>query len=285
MASTNPPYDVFISFKHSARGGGATPDAEAARAVYNALTAAGIRTFFSVESLKQDGKGLFSKSIEAALESARFLVLVASCREHIESKWVEAEWDMFLHEVLSGQKPDGDLVILNCGDLQPAKLPLFLRRHSVFGMDEIGAIVKVVKSSLPKPIRLADVIRASLHCFEPKAKKDKIYLVTAHAPTGSEYVIKTHWGGRHALRLASMVKKSGILSVGEIKKAVKDIVDEKTRGSERYVAKAWKSLLTLDAMRALAAELGVEQSVKRPGGRVSTAQSSTANRKRLGRKR
>jgi len=282
MSSTSVPYDVFISFKHSGRDGGATPDVEAARAVYKALTAAGVRTFFSVESLKRDGRGLFAKSIEAALESARFLVLVASCREHIESKWVEAEWDTFINDVRSGHKPDGDLVILNCGNLQPSQLPLFLRRHSMFGVDEIESIVEVVGSSLPKPVGLGDVIRSSLHCFDPKANKDKIYIVTAHAPAGGQYVIKTHWGSRQAKRLASMVKMSGIAAADEIKKAVKEIVDEKTKGAERYVAKAWKSLLTVDAMRALAAELAVEMPEPGRGRKVSAAKSAVAKRKRQG---
>ena len=74
-------YEAFISFKHSGRGGGLTPDAEAAREVYEALVAAGVRTFFSPESLKRHGDGRYAKTIEAALESAKFLVLVASCRE------------------------------------------------------------------------------------------------------------------------------------------------------------------------------------------------------------
>jgi len=286
MSSSSAPYDVFISFKHSARDGGATRDVDAARAVYDALTAAGVRTFFSVESLKRDGRGLFAKSIEAALESARFLVLVASCREHIESKWVEAEWDTFINDVRSGHKPDGDLVILNCGNLQPSQLPLFLRRHSMFGIDEIESIVEVVNSSLPKPVGLGDVIRASLHCFDPKANKDKIYIVTAHAPAGAEYVIKTHWGARQAKRLASMVKTSGIATEKEIKKAVKDIVDEKTKGAERYLAKAWKSLLTDDAMRALAAELAAEMPEQRRARGAAAEKSRVAKRKRQsGRKR
>jgi len=91
MPAASRHYDAFISFKHSGRGGRLTPDANAARAVYDALTAAGVRTFFSPESLKHHGQGRFTRSIEAALESATFLVLVASCREHINSRWVETK--------------------------------------------------------------------------------------------------------------------------------------------------------------------------------------------------
>lgn len=257
-------YDAFISFKHSGRGGGLTPDADAARAAYEALTAAGVRTFFSPECLKHHGQGRFARSIEAALESAKFLVLVASCREHVDSRWVETEWDTFINDVRSGLKPDGDLVILNCGDLTPATLPLFLRRHSMFRQEELDALVQVVRSGCAKAPGLGDVIQASLHCLDPKGNKDKIYIVTAHSPGGSEYVIKTHWGARDAKRLASMVKKTGV-GDAEIKKIVHAIATEKTRGGEGYKPKPWKSLLTNEAMRAMAAELAVEMpQVRRP---------------------
>ncbi len=271
-------YDAFISFKHSGREGGLTADADAARAVYDALTAAGVRTFFSPECLKHHGKGRFARSIEAALESAKFLVLVASCREHIDSPWVETEWDTFINDVRSGHKPEGDLVILNCGDLVPAKLPLFLRRHNMFRREEIDALVHVVRSGCAKAPGLGDVIQASLHCLDPVGNKDKIYIVTAHSPGGSDYVIKTHWGPRDAKRLASMVKKTGV-GDADIRKIVNAIAAEKTRGAGGYKRKPWKSLLTNEAMRAMAAELAVElpkacRPDKAPADRGAKSQSA-----------
>ena len=262
-------YEAFISFKHSGRGGGLTPDAEAAREVYEALVAAGVRTFFSPESLKRHGDGRYAKTIEAALESAKFLVLVASCREHIESRWVETEWDAFINEVRSGNKPDGDLVILNCGNLTPEILPLFLRCHSMYRRGELGDLVQVVKNACAKAPTLGDVIHASLHSFDRKLNRDRIYIVTAHAPGGTEYVIKTHWGPRDAKRLSSMVKKTGVSGEADIKKIVQAIVSEKKRGTEHYEAKPWRSLLTADAMRAMAAELAVEVPKRsRPGAKL-----------------
>jgi hypothetical protein len=266
-------YDAFISFKHSGRGGGLTPDADAARAVYDALTAAGVRTFFSPECMKHHGQGRFARTIETALESAKFLVLVASCREHIESRWVETEWDAFINDVRSGQKPDGDLVILNCGDLAPAALPLLLRRHSMFQREDLDALVQVVMRGCAKAPGLGDVIQASLHCFNPKGNKDKIYIVTAHSPGGSDYVIKTHWGPREAKRLASMVKKTGV-GDADIRKIVHAIATEKTRSAEGYKPKPWRSLLTIEAMRAMAAELAVEMPRKRPPRPASAARGA-----------
>ena len=277
-------YDAFISFKHSGRGGGLTPDADTARAVYEALTAAGVRTFFSPECLKHHVQGRFTRSIEAALESAKFLVLVASCREHIDSPWVETEWDTFINDVSSGHKPEGDLVILNCGELAPATLPLFLRCHSMFRREEIDALVHVVRSGCAKAPGLGDVIQASLHCLDPKGNKDKIYIVTAHTPGGSDYVIKTHWGPRDAKRLASMVKKTGV-SNAYVRRIVNAIAAEKTRGAEAYKKKPWKSLLTIEAMRAMAAELAVEMPQIRPPPAAPAARGATSQpARRLARK-
>ena len=70
-------------------------------------------------------------------------------------------------------------------------------------------------------------------------------------------MIKTHWGPRDAKRLASMVKKTGV-SNGDVRRIVNAIAAEKTRGAEGYKIKPWKSILTIEAMRAMAAELAVE---------------------------
>ncbi len=115
----------------------------------------------------------------------------------------------------------------------------------------------VVRSGCAKAPGLGDVIQASLHCLDPKGNKDKIYIVTAHTPGGSDYVIKTHWGPRDAKRLASMVKKTGV-SNADVRRIVSAIAAEKTRGAEGYKIKPWKSILTIEAMRAMAAELAVE---------------------------
>ena len=136
-------YDVFISFKRSGKNGLLTPDCAHARAVYEALMALGLKVFFSEESLAEEAQGNFSKSIQTALESARILILVASCREHIESRWVETEWDSFLQDLRSGNK-EGEMFILSCGNLRPADLPLFLRRQQMFPAEGLDRLVKFV---------------------------------------------------------------------------------------------------------------------------------------------
>lgn len=199
-------YDVFISFKNSGKDGLPTPDAVAARKVYEALKGQNIKTFFSEESLAEEGRGHFSKSIEVALEASRVLILVASCREHIESQWVEAEWDSFSQDVRSGNK-QGELFIYNCGDLKPNNLPLFLRRQQMFQEQGLEKMIKFVSSAIPSIPTLDNHIHLALHCFHPEKNEDKVYLITVQKGTTADtYNVTAHWGARSSKRLSSQIK-------------------------------------------------------------------------------
>jgi hypothetical protein len=210
MKSLN--YQVFISFKNTDAHGNPTPDSAAARKVYEVLRAAGVSVFFSEESLAEAGRGEYARSIEEALESAEVLVLVGSCRENIESRYVSAEWDSFLEEIRTGRK-QGELFIINCGTLKPVNLPLFLRRHQIFNNDNQGLeqLVKFIGRKLPQPVTLDSRIYLSLHCHNPKNNEDKIYLLTAHSPNGNGLNITAHWGPRKAKRLTSQLKATSLM--------------------------------------------------------------------------
>jgi len=152
----------------------------------------------------------------------------------------------------------------------------------MFSEAEIDSLVRLVKSSLPHSIGLDDVIKASLHCVSRKDKKDKIYLVTAHAPAGTKYVIKVHWGPRIAKRLASMVRSTGLCEPKDIQELVAKITAEKVSGREGYVRKAWRQILTPEAMQALAAELAVAvpSRAAKPKRASSSTRSVTSSRRR-----
>lgn len=254
-------YDVFISFKNSGKDGKATPDATAARGVYDALKSAGMKVFFSEESLAEVGKGQFGKSIETALESARVLILVASCREHIESPWVETEWDSFLQTVRSGHK-QGELFIFNCGDLKPADLPLFLRRQQMFAQNSMDKLLQFVASAVPTLPTLGDFIQVALHCLRPEKNEDKVYLVTVHpGTTASTCHVTAHWGARSAKRLSSQMKAINVskaVAATEVEKAKQ----EKLRGG--YLPSAYAKLLTDEARSHLSASLGLVEAEQAP---------------------
>lgn len=254
-------YDVFISFKNSGKDGNATPDATAARGLYDALKSTGMKVFFSEESLAEVGKGHFGKSIETALESARVLILVASCREHIESPWVETEWDSFLQNIRSGHK-QGELFIFNCGDLKPADLPLFLRRQQMFAQNSMEKLLQFVASAVPTLPTLGDFIQLALHCLRPEKNEDKVYLVTVHpGTTASTCHVTAHWGARSAKRLSSQMKSINVskaVAASEVEKAKQ----EKLRGG--YLPAAYAKLLTDEARSHLLASLGLFEAEQAP---------------------
>ena len=250
-------YDVFISFKNSGKDGKATPDAQAARSVYEALKAEKIKAFFSEESLAEVGKGQFGKSIETALESSKVLILVASCREHIESPWVEAEWDSFLQTVRSGHK-EGELFIFNCGELNPGELPLFLRRQQMFAKDSMSKLVQFVASAVPNEPTLKDFVHVSLHCYRPENNEDKVYLVTVHPGHSADmFHVTAHWGARSAKRLSSQLKAINVTKEAanaEVAKAKQ----EKVKGG--YLPAPLSKVLSDEARSHLAASMGVSAS-------------------------
>ncbi len=263
-AVCNMKYDVFISFKNSGKDGLPTPDYTHARAVYEALMAIGLKVFFSEASLAEAGQGNFSRSIETALESARILILVASCRERIESRWVEAEWDSFLQDLRSGNK-QGELFILSCGNLSPADLPLFLPRQQMFPADGLDKLVKFVGNAMPRRSSLRDFIRGSLHCFHPEKDEDKVYLLTVHPGSNADtYHVTAYWGARTAKRLNSQMKVRDI-SAGRAQLEVEKEMKEKLRYG--YVEKPFARILTPEARSLMSASLGLHEAPRkgRPG--------------------
>ncbi len=254
-------YDVFISFKNSGKDGLATPDAIAARKVYEALKSQKIKTFFSEESLAEEGRGHFSKAIEQALEAAHVLVLVASCREHIESQWVEAEWDSFSQDIRSGNKK-GELFIYNCGDLRPNNLPLFLRRQQLFPEVGLEKLIKFVSSAIPSGPTLNSCVQLALHCFHPEKNEDKVYLVTVQQGTSAgSYNVTAHWGARSAKRLSSQIKAVNVTDE-KAKVEIEKAKQEKVRGG--YSPAAHANLLTDEARSFLSASLGLTESDNTP---------------------
>lgn len=263
-------HDVFISFKNSGADGLPTPDSKHAHAVYQALRAIGLKVFFSEESLAEEGHGNFSKSIETALESARILILVASCGEHVKSRWVEAEWGSFLQDLRSGNR-EGEIFILSCGNLRPADLPIFLRRQQMFPASAIDKLVKFVANAMPRRSSLSNFIRESLHCFHPEKDEDKVYLLTVHPGSNPDtYHVTAYWGARTAKRLSSQMKAINV-SAEVAQLQVDKAKREKLRSG--YVKTPYARILTNDARSHISAALGLHE----PSGKAALARAAGSN--------
>ena len=107
-------YDVFISYNSA--------DEWWARVVFDALTVMGYRPFLADLSLRELHDAEFGRAIEAAVSSARHLVVVGTSAERLTSPWVEKEWRFFIHQKLTHGKP-GNVVSVLCGSMRVEDLP------------------------------------------------------------------------------------------------------------------------------------------------------------------
>jgi len=135
-------YDVFISFKNSDENGRKTIDSEIANKLYDFLTTKGLRVFFSNIELEFIGKSQYSKIINEALDSSRFLIAVGSSYKNLNSEWVNYEWDSFLNDIRSGIKPNAEVFVL-FSRMKVSDLPRALRQQQAFDADEKDSLEKL----------------------------------------------------------------------------------------------------------------------------------------------
>ena len=106
ICGSEAPYDVFISVKQGDEGK-PTNDALVGLKLYKALSDLGLRVFNSAESLTGKAGTEYEPYIMHALSSARLMVVVASCEEYINSRWLRNEWRRFRWPGQRGRDPGG----------------------------------------------------------------------------------------------------------------------------------------------------------------------------------
>src|SRR5262249_29581412 len=75
--------DVFISFKNRGSDGKSTHDAKMASDLYEFLKTRDVRVFMSNVSLEELGTSKFKEAIDAALDAATVLIVVATSAENV----------------------------------------------------------------------------------------------------------------------------------------------------------------------------------------------------------
>ncbi len=143
-----PDYDVFISYRqHKGRNSKEeTEESQWAEELYRLLSkqsgADKLRVFYDKESLDGSNAG-WEPHIYAALRSAKFLVLMGSSLENINSTWVKNEWKRFIAYRNMGKEKT--LAVLG-KNIDPMKLPdVALRAGQMIKADEKGWQEKLVK--------------------------------------------------------------------------------------------------------------------------------------------
>lgn len=136
------PYDIFISYKESDDStGGRTEDSVIAHQIYDKLTAKGYRVFYSRVSLREVAGDKYEPHIFVALTRARYMLLVTTSVEHVESTWVKNEWSRYLHMMQTDSDKHLALVFKN---VNPYSLPAELSTIQGVDYSAMGADMDIV---------------------------------------------------------------------------------------------------------------------------------------------
>jgi hypothetical protein len=100
-----------------------------ANLLYDFLIEHRFQVFFSNKTLPRLGNSDYRRAIDNALEEARHMIIVTSCRNNVNSSWVEAEWGLFINELRSGNK-QGNLLTMFVPPMTIKELPASLRNYT-----------------------------------------------------------------------------------------------------------------------------------------------------------
>ena len=145
-------YDVFISFKKTDSYGYKTPDAEIAHTLYKALTAAGLKVFFSDVTLTEIGSSDYQMDIDNAIRNSKTMVLVLTNGKYAEEPWIAHEWRNFYELFLRKERSAPNLYTF-VKNVDVAKLPLTLSGcQSISYKDGTATVVNTILGALQRPL-------------------------------------------------------------------------------------------------------------------------------------
>ena len=138
LASKEPPYDVFISYKDSdkERGLTRTQDSIDAQDLYNALVAEGYKVFFSRISLRDKISEQYEPYIYNAIRTAKVMIVFGEKTEYFSSTWIKNEWSRFRTRIEKKEKHKNSLVVVY-KDMDPNALPVSLRSRQCMNMSDM----------------------------------------------------------------------------------------------------------------------------------------------------
>lgn len=136
------PYDVFICYKETNDKGERTEDSVLAHDIYDALTARGMRVFFSRISLEDKLGQDYEPCIFAALNSAKVMLMVTTDSDHCNAVWVKNEWKRYLDFMKND--PAKTLIPVYKG-ISPYALPDEFAKLQAQDMGKLGAIQDLVR--------------------------------------------------------------------------------------------------------------------------------------------
>lgn len=198
IAQNETPYDVFICYKETAEDGSRTEDSVLAQDVYEALTAKGLKVFFSRITLEDKLGTQYEPYIYAALSSAKVMLAFGTTYEYYDAVWVKNEWSRFLGMM----KADKRKVLIPCfKGLDAYDMPKEFRGLQAQDMAKLGWMQDLVRgveklcgkggtaSSAPNTVVQKTVVQESGKA-DNLMKRVYLYLEDRDFAKASEYIDK-----------------------------------------------------------------------------------------------
>ncbi len=149
------PFDIFISYKETDANGNRTKDSIEAQKLYEKLTEAGYKVFFSRITLEDKVGTEYEPYIYAALYSSKVMLTICSSKENIEAVWVKNEWSRFLS---LRQNDTSKTVLPLYFDMEKEELPDEFALLASYDMKADGfedELLRGIKKLIPLPIMKA----------------------------------------------------------------------------------------------------------------------------------
>ena len=149
------PFDIFISYKETDANGNRTKDSIEAQKLYEKLTEAGYKVFFSRITLEDKIGTEYEPYIYAALYSSKVMLTICSSKENIEAVWVKNEWSRFLG---FRQNDNSKTLLPLYFGMDKAELPEEFALLSTYDIHTDGfddELLRGIKKLIPLPIMKA----------------------------------------------------------------------------------------------------------------------------------
>jgi len=202
------PFDIFISYKETDATGGRTKDSIAAQDLYEKLTEAGYKVFFSRITLEDKIGTEYEPYIYAALYSSKVMLTVCSSKENVEAVWVKNEWSRFL--TLRQADTTKTLIPLYF-DMPKSELPDEFAMLSKFNLEDEGfekELLRGIKKLIPLPIMLAQ-----------KRKKARKTMKIVAACFSAVAIVGAAFGVTYAMQNARYVEATKLFESAQYEEA------------------------------------------------------------------
>ena len=149
------PFDIFISYKETDVNGNRTKDSIEAQKLYEKLTEAGYKVFFSRITLEDKVGTEYEPYIYAALYSSKVMLTICSSKENIEAVWVKNEWARYLG---FRQNDNSKTLLPLYFEMDKSDLPEEFALLSAYNMQTDGftdELLRGIKKLIPLPIMKA----------------------------------------------------------------------------------------------------------------------------------